>query len=65
MSLHTKKIIAITKQKPLITIRIIFKGSNGKKVYVAWGDGTADKINLIGHTTPNSVYHDYLEEERL
>jgi hypothetical protein len=58
----TKKIIAITKQIPLITIRIIFKGSNGKKVYVAWGDGTADKINLIGHTTPNSIYHDYLEE---
>lgn len=58
----TKKITVITRQKPLITIHIIFKGSNGKKIYVSWGDGTADKINLIGHTTPQSVYHDFNEE---
>ena len=58
----TKKIIAVTNQKPLITVHIIFKGSKGKKVYITWGDGTADKLNLLGHTTPNSIYHDYLEE---
>ena len=58
----TKKITAVTMQYPLVTLHIIFKGSNGKKVYVSWGDGTADKINFIGHTTPNSIYHDYLQE---
>jgi hypothetical protein len=41
---------------------LIFKGSAGRKIYITWGDGQADKINLIGHTTPNSIYHDYEEE---
>ncbi len=57
-----RKITAISRQTPLVTIHIIFKGSNSKKIYIDWGDGNADKINLIGHTTPQSVYHDYNNE---
>ncbi|MBP7497722.1 MAG: hypothetical protein KA792_08680 [Bacteroidales bacterium] len=62
IGLSSKKIMFSTNQKPLIMLHLQFKGSKGKKIYISWGDGTSEKCNMYGHTTPNSVYHDYKEE---